>query len=249
MSGRGVTQLKPRVSVGRRLTIRSSGHVRDKVKLQLQRAARSAKPLGGSVLTFRDPSELLVEVERAMDAVPLAKFFSDSAYKPLREAWCAAMLGMGIEKAGVECLVSVAAEEATDCDFFVRIDGEEHAFQSIEALREKRRRGDELKSDQPRAYKPAAGRLRGPQWVYDALQRKIQKNYSRARELGLLVYANFDAENLQFDSIDAACRELANPFASTYVVTSTHLCSLKSHAPLPDLQGWLEIRKRESYDV
>jgi hypothetical protein len=198
---------------------------------------------------YRHPVELLAEVERSMESIPLAEFFGSSAYKVIREEWCAAMFGVGLQKVDVDCQVAINDVEATPCDFYVRIGPEELGFQNVEAMRKGRRRGDEYKSEEPRPYRPQEGRKNGPGWVRAAIEHKIRKRYARAEDLHLLVYANLDAPGLEYDAMLEETADLLEAFASTWVITSTHICSLKSSPLLPSMKGWSEVRQRNDYGV
>ena len=46
-------------------------------------------------------------------------------------------------------------------------------------------------------YEPERGRIDGPQWIANGIEKKIGKNYAGAGDLNLLVYANFSAHQLQ----------------------------------------------------
>jgi hypothetical protein len=216
-------------------------------------AGRSTPLLGGTAMDFANPEELLSDVERQMEAVPQDVLFNDSKYAKLRESWCAAMFGMGFRRHFSPCLIQVNdTRERVDVDFFTRVDGVDFEFQLVEAQEPGRRRGLEYKqfadgTIKSIEYEPERGRIEGPAWIRGAIEKKVGKNYSGAEALHLLVYANFSAGGLKVDEVAAASAEFVGAFASVWILTSLHMCSLGSGRGLPSSNGWIEIRSIEEY--
>ena len=56
------------------------------------------------------------------------------------------------------------------------------------------------------------GRLEGPTWIRDQIGNRIKQGYSNAKALSLLVYANFPARELEYESIVGANLEISSTF-------------------------------------
>lgn len=199
-------------------------------------------------MDFIDPQELLADVERQREAAPQVELFNDPAFAKLRESWCAAMFGAAFSRHLSECLISVNDTRGrVDADFFARIGGTDFDFQLVEAQQPGRRRGLEYKqfadgTIRSIEYSPERGRIEGPEWIRDAIERKVANNYAGADRLRLLVYTNFSARGLRLEDITAASINFSDVFASVWVLTSLHLCSLFSRGALPRSNGWVQIR-------
>ena len=189
-----------------------------------------------------------------MGLVPQVRLFNKPRYQKVREKWCAGMFGMGYMKFIRPCHVAVNdTEDRADADFFMRSDGREYAFQLVEAIEPKRRRGDEYKaraSDRLHSlpYEPEKGHVEGPTWIASRIEQKAAKNYAGAAHLNLLVYANFAARGLQHRSVVDAAAKFQAAFASIWVLTSLHLASLFVANDLGRLDDWSEIQTVEEYD-
>jgi hypothetical protein len=85
------------------------------------------------------------------------------------------------------------------------------------------------------------GRLEGPTWIRDQIENKIKQRYSNTKAISLLVYVNFPASELEYESIVEANLEISSAFFSVWVLTHTHLCSVLSAEELGLLQGWAPI--------
>jgi len=86
-----------------------------------------------------------------------------------------------------------------------------------------------------RPYEPDRGSMEGPSWIASAVQRKVAVNYAAARDLNLLVYANFSTNGLNYQSVLVALRDYFLRFASIWVVTNHQVCSVTSCAQLEEI--------------
>lgn len=190
-----------------------------------------------------------------MAAVDQERLFNSSEYTKLREAWCAAMLGLGYERYIGPCRTAVnESPHSIDADLFLETAGVEYPFQLVEAMVEGRRRGAEYKElarEGGLRYfgnDAGQGRIDGPRWIADAIARKAEKRYAGAADLNLLVYANFNSAQLQYDDVELAARPHVSGFASVWVVSSTAICTLSVSNGLGKIVGgWGVIFTPEQY--
>ena len=191
-------------------------------------------------LTYREAISELGGIEQV-------ELFNRSGYQLLLEKWCAGMFGLGYAQHVRKCLVAVNdTNNRIDADFFLCTDGQLYPFQTVEVLEPGRRRGEEYKefaggriSSVP--YEPERGYIEGPEWINRAIKKKISKRYANSRSLNLLLYANFSARQLAYDRITQLNIDLSAAFHSVWVITETHLCSIRGNDDLGAVNGWGEI--------
>ena len=94
-------------------------------------------------------------------------------------------------------------------------------------------------------YEPGRG-IDGPKWIAEMIAKKVEKRYDASTELNLLVYANFDAPQLNYEQVRAEAEPFRTSFHSIWVILHTHICSLYSSDELGSVLGWGEIRGVES---
>ena len=88
-----------------------------------------------------------------------------------------------------------------------------------------------------RPYRPDRGTREGPEWIADAVRKKVEAKYSAAHDLNLLVYANFPSNGLDYESVRTVANEFVGQFASIWVVTNHLVCSVMSFPALGEISG------------
>jgi hypothetical protein len=86
-----------------------------------------------------------------------------------------------------------------------------------------------------RPYEPGRGTVEGPKWIADAVCKKVEAKYSSARDLNLLVYANFPTNGLDYTSVCTSLSKFAGQFASIWIVTNHLICSVMSFPALGEI--------------
>jgi len=206
-----------------------------------------------SKITYSDPAVLLESAQREMEPIRHEVLFNDPQYQKLTERWCAGMLGVGYSRLVTPCEVSVnESPYRVDVDLYLRSAGREWEFQLAEVLEEGRLRGLEYKqlaagNRRTVPYTPERGRLEGSKWLVEAVRRKAQKRYAGSASLHLLLYANFSARQLEHAEIVAALAPFSMDFASIWIITNLHLCSIFSPPELGTIGGWGEVRTLQHY--
>jgi len=204
-------------------------------------------------ITYFAPELLLENAEKEMAPIPNEQLFNDPQYQKLKERWCAGIFGVGYSKVVASCVVGVNdAPFREDIDIFLKSQNREWGFQLAEVQEPGRRRGLEYKEfakDKIRSipYEPERGRLEGPAWLAESVRRKKEKNYSGSNDMHLLLYANFQARELEHSELAKHLQPFSNYFASLWIITSTHVCSIFSPRELGELNGWSVVRDIEHY--
>jgi len=199
---------------------------------------------------FHKPKELESIFEAKAGSVSPSEFIRKPQHKELKEMWCAVRFGLGYEKFIGPCSISVDLKENNDADFVVKTDTGEFPFQTRIADLPERRMGDDYKPEPDgtlptRPYEPERGRIEGPEWIAAAVKEKVQKRYATAKNLNLLIYANFSAHDLDYKAVCDAVREYKDEFASIWVITNHQICSLKASAGLGEIQEFSTIYSQE----
>lgn len=208
----------------------------------------------GTDCVFHDPADLLASTEESMDQIPAARLFNDPAFQKVRERWCAAMFGIGYSQHVTPCKIAVneRCNNRLDVDIFLQTGSRDWEFQLAEVQRPGRRRGDEYRNlaEGPVTFVRFVGEPAphdGPKWLAKGAERKKAKKYSGSRKLNLLLYANFQALGLKYDSVATALMSYAQDFGSVWVLTSMQLCSVFSQPGLGEINGWAQIRASDDY--
>ena len=194
-----------------------------------------------------DPQRLYEDACKRIARIPDEELFNRSAYQKLLEQWCASVLGMGYAQYVRSCTVAINdTNESLEADAFMESNGVIYPFQIVETMRDGRKRGKEkrdLASGAIRSvpYEPEKGRIDGPRWIANMIAKKVEKRYSGSTNLNLLVYANFDAHQLNYDEVRTKAAQFKTCFHSIWVILNTHICSLHSSDELGSLPGWGEI--------
>ena len=174
---------------------------------------------------YQGPATFLAEVEK-FQAVPDERFFNEDRFKKVREAWIAGRCARALETAERPVEVRLVGGQQRFPDFQLRFDGHEHEFEVVTVGKPNRKLGQEYKR---RAhdnllltpYRPGLGQRRGPCWVAVAIHRKARKHYGTRPHL--LVYANFEANELDLELIATAARPSIEQFLSVWVLWHTQL--------------------------
>lgn len=210
-------------------------------------------------IPYQEPVALLASTEQELESTAFVKLFNDSHYQKLTERWCAALFGLGYSQFVAPCKVAVnEGRYREDVDLYLRAAEHDWEFQLAEVQAPVRRRGLEYKQfargtvrttayDAERGRRGRRGRREGPGWLAEGVERKKAKRYASSHALHLLLYANFPARDLQYTDVVAALAGFVDDFASLWVVTSLHLCSVFSSAGLGEVKGWGPIRSIEDY--
>jgi hypothetical protein len=192
--------------------------------------------------TRYSPDELYAKFRNAHDVVTPREFFNRPAHKKTQELYCAARFAQALARVR-DCWVVVSdVDEQTDADFHLQVEGQQLPFQITEVQIPGRRRGDEYKEDElPRATVESwdSGTEHGPIWIRDAVQKKHDRYGGNVSELNLLVYANFQAYEHDFEELCLASADVASKFASVWVVNGNGACCIKGGDALGDRRPWL----------
>jgi hypothetical protein len=202
---------------------------------------------------FCEPRALLDRTEQALDRVPNADLFNNPKYQKLREAWCAAMFGLGYSKYVAPCKVAVNdGPTRQDVDFYLSTDSDLWEFQLAETQKPGRRRGDEYKRGDVKLYRvpfpsDAEPNKDAPSWLAAAADKKKAKRYAGSDSLHLLIYLNFDGPGLEYKDVAAELRKFSGDFASLWIVSSLHICSIFTSAGIGAVPGWGDVRDPSEY--
>ncbi|NOS35614.1 MAG: hypothetical protein GQ522_03145 [Deltaproteobacteria bacterium] len=199
---------------------------------------------------FYNPKELESIFEAKAGSISPSEFIRKPQHKELKEMWSAVRFGLGYEKFVGPCSISVGLEENSDADFFLKADACEFPFQTRIADVPERRMGDDYKPEPDgtlpaRPYEPERGRIEGPGWIATAVKEKAEKRYSTAKNLNLLIYANFSAHDLDYKAVCDEVREYSDEFASIWIITNHQICSIKKGAGLGEIVGFRAIYSPE----
>jgi hypothetical protein len=204
-------------------------------------------------LNFCEPRTLLDRTEDALSEVPHAELFNNPKYQKLREAWCAAMFGLGYSKHVAQCKVAVNDQPIRqDVDFYLRSDSHIWGIQLAEAQKPDRRRGAEYKRGDAKLYRvpfpsDAIDNTEAPAWLASVVQKKKAKHYATRSSLNLLLYANFDGPGLRYPDVATALEKYSGDFASIWIVTSLHICSVFTPPGMGSVPRWGKVRDPSEY--
>lgn len=176
-------------------------------------------------LGFVDPEAMLSTAEAEMEEIANEELFNNPKHQPLLDRWCAGSFAVAYALHLQECRVAMEPPEApSDVDFHLRIEVGAFPFQTVEVQRPGRRRGEEHRQPPTLTpYRPAAEGADGPGWIRGAVQKKVDKPYSTARRLNLLVCADFAVEQLEWAAVTRELESFRGKFASVWVITYSAL--------------------------
>ncbi|MBX3088883.1 MAG: hypothetical protein KF853_11735 [Rhodocyclaceae bacterium] len=192
--------------------------------------------------TRYSPDELYATFRDAHDVVTAREFFNSPAHKKTQELYCAARFAQALSRVR-DCWVLVSdVDEQTDADFHLEVAGHLLPFQITEVQIPGRRRGDEYKQDMlPRTTLESwdSGTEQGAIWIREAVQKKLDRYGGNVAELNLLVYANFQAYEHDFEEMCHVSKDAASKFATVWVVNGNGACCIKGSATLGGARPWL----------
>lgn len=185
-------------------------------------------------LKFASPELLFSAAESEMAGIESEELFNDPKHQHLLDRWCAGSFGVAYAFNVQECQVAMQPlERADDVDFHLRNQFDTFRFQTVEVQRPDRRRGLEFRQLQGLApYRPATEGAGGTDWIRAAVEKKVAKRYATARNLNLLIYANFTTEQLEFPVIVGELSDLAQQFSSVWVMTYNAIGSVSTSSQL-----------------
>jgi hypothetical protein len=191
---------------------------------------------------FLTPRDLKAQLEQAAATLAPGHFIRKPENQHLKDIWSAAHFGLGYQRHVRPCALWVNPEQNSDTDFVLKTENGEFSFQTTLSDVPERRMSDDHRPGPDgrfpgRPYHPDRGTHEGPGWIADAVRKKLDVKYSAARDLNLLVYANFPTNGLDHESVRDAATEFAGQFASIWVITNNLVCSLMSFPALGEIPG------------
>ena len=189
---------------------------------------------------FVTPRELKAQFDEQITGISNPDFIRKPQNQHLKDCWCAIHFGIGYERHVAPCALWVNPEQNSDTDFVLSTNRGEFLFQTtLSDIPERKMGGDyKVAADGKlpvRHYEPSRGSCDGPKWIAEAVQKKVSVNYAAASNLNLLVYANFPTNGLDYRSVSVALQPFSNCFASIWLVTNHHICSIISPSLLGEL--------------
>ncbi len=190
-----------------------------------------------------DPEELYRLVMAGYWDIPDQDYFTER-YKPLREAWCAAVFGIGYATHLRECQVKV--NSGSFPDFFLKTNSNKFNMETTEVLAPGRRRHDEYRDPArpPVRMIPAEqfdlDGTKSPEWVRSAIDRKVRRYGVGARSTHLVVYVNVHAIGLDLRKIRENCSEYQASFSSIWLLTGENIATLFSSSEARETMGWID---------
>lgn len=177
---------------------------------------------------------MLSAAEAEMEGIPSKELFNSPRHQYLLDRWSAGSFAVAYALHVQQCRVAMEPLEApSDVDFHLRAAEHTFPFQTVEVQKPGRRRGLEYRQPPTLApYRPAAEGAEGPRWLGDGLQKKLDKHYSTAKQLNLLVYADFTTEQLEWANVAHELDQFSSQFASLWVITYNVVGSVFSTSEL-----------------
>lgn len=199
---------------------------------------------------FYKPKELESLFEAQAEKLSPTDFIRSPQHKDLKEIWCALRFGLGYEKYVAPCFIKVNVQENSDTDFVLKVDNNVFPFQTTISDVPERQMGNDYIPEPDgslpsRPYEPERGRIEGPKWIAGAVKNKVEKRYSAAKILNLLIYANFSANDLDYQAVCEEIREYEDEFASIWIITNHQICSIKVTSCLGEIRQFSAIYSPE----
>ena len=193
------------------------------------------------------PEELFAKYRAIREKISDKEFFHSPKYQKAKECWCAAHFTRAYDRFVRPCSVLIDdTDTQTDVDFDLDLDNVVHPFQVTEVVEPGRRRGDEYSNgvpDRARADNIELGTELGADWVRAAIERKLKKRYANVSGLNLLAYLNFAGRDQKYVTLRDKCSDLANQFASVWLLGGNTLCCIKQNSLIPSWEGWMVIEE------
>lgn len=192
-------------------------------------------------LSFITPTELLNEFTEETLKCRDDRFFNDPRFQKVREKWVAATLGLALVGLGKSVKVRIVEEKKDEADFELLVEARVLRFQITEVQVPKRERGREYKqrltdSSVLVPYKPQRGMQEGPNWIAWGVKKKFDKKYSEKPHL--VVYANFEAEDLDVSQVLRQSKPYKHAFRSLWVVQNHRLIQVWENE---ETRGWANV--------
>lgn len=191
------------------------------------------------------PDDLLARHFAIRSSISVENFFRSPKHQKTQELWCAAHFSKAYEKHLEACSVLIADHDnQTDIDFELEVKGENYPFQITEVQAPSRRRGDDYKgSSNPviHNWEWDEGTQNGVPWINNAITKKFCKYGGDVANLNLLIYLNFQARQMQYETI---CQEMSNVapnFASIWLLNANTMCCIVPNKTLMFFKGWMII--------
>lgn len=139
-----------------------------------------------------------------------------------------------------------------DVDMYLRVGRRIWEFQITEVQVPGRSRGRDYRSGTEdtgwmRGKDSDIARQQGPAWLAEAVERKRLKSYSSSQLLHLLLYANFSATGIQYGDLLTPLMKFRGTFASIWILTSLHVCSVFTPSDLGHISSWSPVRDADDY--
>ncbi len=204
---------------------------------------------------YREPLNLLNEVEKENEKIPNEAFFKDPGHQKDTEKWCASVFGLGYSQYCKKCVVKVNdSKRDTSPDFFLKVNGQVFEFEVTEVQKEGRKRGKYFKdlNNNPHLseeYRPEHCRQESPRLIYEAIKKKASKYYENNGNLNILAYVNLDTENLDRNEILNKSKEFLSTFASIWIITNLQICSIFSNDVLGKIDDFKEITELKNRNL
>ena len=192
----------------------------------------------GDGRVFMLPQDYYAQLKAVGSTISNSDFMRKPQHQHLKDSYCAARFAIGYERHVQPCQIWVNPKQNSATDFVLRTPRRDFEFQTVIADVPERRIGDEYKPDAElgKPYRPGRGTAEGPAWIASKVLQKVDKKYADARNLSLLVYAMFDHNGLDYAAMCDSLPQDAGTFASVWVITNHHICSLRSCAELGSVQ-------------
>ena len=191
------------------------------------------------------PDDLLAKHFDIRSNISVETFFRSPKHQKTQELWCAAHFSRAYEKHLEACTVLVADNDnQTDVDFELEVMGKNYPFQITEVQAPSRRRGDEYKgSSNPviHNWEWNDGAQNGVQWINNSITKKFCKYGGEVANLNLLIYLNFQARQIQYETICLEMSDVASNFASIWLLNANTMCCIVPNKTLMSFKGWMII--------
>lgn len=176
-----------------------------------------------------DPGELYRLVMSDYLDIQDQDYFAEK-YKPLREAWCAAVFGIGYAAHLRECKVRVNSDSFPD--FFLQTNSNNCYMETTEVLAPGRRRHDEYRDPARLPVRMIPSEqfdldgTKSPEWVRSAIERKVRRYGVGAQSTHLVVYVNVHAIRFDLGKIREVCSEFKISFQSIWLLSGKSIATL-----------------------
>lgn len=173
-------------------------------------------------MTTYTPRQLFSQYRLLRAPYTSKEFYNRAGLSRIREMWCAARFGQGVEQNMAPCkIIMDSVDDQGDTDFTLSFPNASRDFQVVEIQKPGRRRGDEYRDREPGAT--WTERLLSPDEAIEVIRSHIQakadKHYARQANLHLLAYVNFGGHDLELATIRSHCRNATAGFAGVWLMT------------------------------